>query len=531
MNSPVFMKNRISFTLVIMIAICLVFFVYTLLSAMHRSDQVEESQLRLISDKLQLENRVVFSGIESEVKLEAKKIESGTHILITRDISFLKNLLDVSDKVAAIGVISEDGEEFAIQKRNNLTATYYYHSSADTLADLTVWDTGEKRQVTDSFVGNRMYHPGIFGEHASQAAGNRLLWSTGAYLPGIATRRGLSASVLATDAVSHKKYLVIFFIPFKRMMTNTVKAGYQKGDLFIFCNDSTYFNFDGTNDSASGFDTTTYFVAWKDIPVKKHSDAIQTWQSLNTPRKPAGSDPVQIAKFKSDGVNYYAAFSPVVSGHQDTHYALVVPSASLPTLLRSNSGLLVVIAFILLLVSGIAFAVIYTKNFRKIRLKPLTPDLVQQMIAAGENDMLEFKSTIRTNLHAGKPGKEIELAWLKSVVAFCNTEGGSILIGVKDDGNILGLDADNFQNDDKCLLHVQNLIREHVGLEYLPYVKFSLLDMEGRKILAVQCIPLKRIMLLKSSGKEQFYVRSGPSSIELPMSKVLEYVNDRKKRF
>jgi hypothetical protein len=38
-------------------------------------------------------------------------------------------------------------------------------------------------------------------------------------------------------------------------------------------------------------------------------------------------------------------------------------------------------------------------------------------------------------------------------------------------------------------------------------------------------------MLLKSSGKEQFYVRSGPSSIELPMSKVLEYVNDRKKRF
>lgn len=135
-------------------------------------------------------------------------------------------------------------------------------------------------------------------------------------------------------------------------------------------------------------------------------------------------------------------------------------------------------------------------------------------------------------MHAGKPGKEIELAWLKSVVAFCNTEGGTILIGVNDKGDIRGLESDNFQNDDKCLLHVQNLIGEHVGVEYLSYVRFRLLGMEeDKKILVVQCVPLKRIMLLKSSGKEQFYVRSGPSSIELPMSKVLEYVNDRKKKF
>ena len=95
----------------------------------------------------------------------------------------------------------------------------------------------------------------------------------------------------------------------------------------------------------------------------------------------------------------------------------------------------------------------------------MTPDAVKQMIAVGESDLLEFKSTVRTNLHTGKPGKEIELAWLKSVVAFCNTEGGTILIGVNDKGQILGLEADNFQNDDKCLLHIQNLIGEHVGID------------------------------------------------------------------
>ena len=111
------------------------FFIFSLFSARHRSDQVEESQLRLIVNNLQLENRIVFSSIESALKLEGKKIESGAHEILTRksDISSLKSVIDVTDKVAAIGIISEDGEEFAIQKRNNLYATYYYHSAADSL--------------------------------------------------------------------------------------------------------------------------------------------------------------------------------------------------------------------------------------------------------------------------------------------------------------------------------------------------------------------------------------------------------------
>ena len=525
MNIAAFKKKRITLVVGLIFIACLLFFVFSLFSAMNRSDKADESQLRLIVNNLELENRVMFSGIESAVKLEGKKIESGSHILTKRsDISFLKNLIDVTDKVAAIGIISEDGEEFAIQKRNNLFATYYYNSAADPLADVSISDAGKKRDVPDTVVGNRMYNADLFRVHANQASG-KPTWRASSDLPGIATRRGLSASILATDTITQKKYIVKFFVPFKRMMTNTVKVGYNKGDVFIFRNDSLYFNFDGTKDSASGFDTTKYFVPWNEIAVKKHADAIKTWQSLDS------RDSTQVASFKSGGVNYSAAFSPVVSGHDGTYYALVVPSATLPTLFRSSSGTMLLVAFIVLLIAGIVLGVVYVKNRNKVRFVPLTADAVKQMISRGESDLLEFKSTIRTNLHAGKPGKEIELAWLKSVVAFCNTEGGTILIGVKDSGEILGLEADNFQNEDKCLLHVQNLISEHVGLEHLSYVRFHLLGMEDKKILVVQCIPLKRIMLLKSSGKEQFYVRSGPSSIELPMSKVLEYVNDRKKTF
>ena len=34
------------------------------------------------------------------------------------------------------------------------------------------------------------------------------------------------------------------------------------------------------------------------------------------------------------------------------------------------------------------------------------------------------------NLHTKKPGKEIEIAWLKGVTAFLNTDGGTLLIGM-----------------------------------------------------------------------------------------------------
>ena len=66
-------------------------------------------------------------------------------------------------------------------------------------------------------------------------------------------------------------------------------------------------------------------------------------------------------------------------------------------------------------------------------------DLSQQLevlINCGESERLEFKSSVRWNFKAGRTGKEMELAWLKTVVAFLNSEGGIILLGVDDEGHI-----------------------------------------------------------------------------------------------
>ena len=52
---------------------------------------------------------------------------------------------------------------------------------------------------------------------------------------------------------------------------------------------------------------------------------------------------------------------------------------------------------------------------------------VAELIRQGENDRVEFKSTMRWNLKTDKADKAVEKAWLKTIVAFLNTDGGNLL--------------------------------------------------------------------------------------------------------
>ncbi len=146
----------------------------------------------------------------------------------------------------------------------------------------------------------------------------------------------------------------------------------------------------------------------------------------------------------------------------------------------------------------------------------------EKLISAGESEKLEFKSTLRWNLIADKADKSIENSALKTIVAFLNTEGGTLLIGVKDDGALLGIEKDQFLNEDKFLLHFGNLVNDRIGKHYVEQIQSGLKEINGKKILRVDCKPSPDPVFLKNNG-EEFYVRNGPSSVQLSTSEVLEY--------
>ncbi len=148
-----------------------------------------------------------------------------------------------------------------------------------------------------------------------------------------------------------------------------------------------------------------------------------------------------------------------------------------------------------------------------------TKDIIRQ----GESSYVEFKSTLRFNIKAGKPDTNIELAALKSVAAFLNTTGGILLVGVTDDGDIEGLDKDNFANDDKLLLHFTNLLRDKIGQQTLGFVHFEIVVINSKKILRVDVSKSNTPVFVTHQNNEYFYVRSGPSTLSLKLSEFNKY--------
>jgi hypothetical protein len=151
----------------------------------------------------------------------------------------------------------------------------------------------------------------------------------------------------------------------------------------------------------------------------------------------------------------------------------------------------------------------------------------QHLIEAGENEIVEFKSSLRYNLHSKKFGKEIEHAVLKTLAAFLNSDGGTLIIGVNDKGTILGLDNDGFRDNDHMLLHLTQMIKDRIGTEHSQFIKGIVEGSNGTKILRVDVKPSTIPAYVTHKNEEYFYVRTGPATTELSVSKIYGYVKER----
>ncbi|MBI5964046.1 MAG: putative DNA binding domain-containing protein [Chloroflexi bacterium] len=152
---------------------------------------------------------------------------------------------------------------------------------------------------------------------------------------------------------------------------------------------------------------------------------------------------------------------------------------------------------------------------------------VEKIIQAGESKSVEFKSTLRWSIRAKQNDEKIEHEVLKTIVAFLNTDGGTLLVGVEDNGNFLGIELDGFPNEDKYLLYFRDLLVTKIGREYFDIIKFGLEPVKEKKALLVECKRSSKPAFVKYDGKEEFFIRTGPSSAKLSPSEMLEYSKTR----
>lgn len=162
---------------------------------------------------------------------------------------------------------------------------------------------------------------------------------------------------------------------------------------------------------------------------------------------------------------------------------------------------------------------------------------VAELISQGENHGLELKTTLRWDVREQKVNKALEEVILKTIAAFSNGEGGILLIGVTDDGDIAGLDDDynTLKNGskDSFELHLKNLINQAYGTEFgVSNLKISFPEVDEKEICMVEIKagikPVYTAVTDRNGGKSQkFYVRSGNSSQEIGLAEISDYVKRR----
>ena len=154
-----------------------------------------------------------------------------------------------------------------------------------------------------------------------------------------------------------------------------------------------------------------------------------------------------------------------------------------------------------------------------------------ELIAAGEGAHLEFKSSFIWDYRRGNANKALHIPVLKNVAAFMNTSGGIVLVGVADDGDILGLepdfkmmkkkDADGWENAFNMAFN------QMIGAEFRQYVQVAFAPLaEDKQIASLRVRPSPEPVYLRANGKEDFYIKTGNASQPLSVRQATHYIQN-----
>jgi len=154
-------------------------------------------------------------------------------------------------------------------------------------------------------------------------------------------------------------------------------------------------------------------------------------------------------------------------------------------------------------------------------------DRVKSLIRTGESKRIEFKQTFCLDVQNGTKESRIEDSAIKTVAAFLNSDGGTLLVGVHDSGEITGNEEEIdkfFKSKDKFLLHVKNRIKTRIGEQFYPFINHKLVDVNQKCILVVDCEPSSEEVFV---DEKDFYVRTNPATDRLEGRKLTDYIKHR----
>ncbi len=169
---------------------------------------------------------------------------------------------------------------------------------------------------------------------------------------------------------------------------------------------------------------------------------------------------------------------------------------------------------------------------------PQTEPEILHLLQQGESNTVEFKSTARWNLRDSKKDRTMEEVILKTVAAFLNTQGGTLLIGVADDSSIVGLELDyqtlkKRDRDGFELWLMGALLLEEMGKAIAPYLRITFHTVDDQDVCKIAIDPAPETVYIDIRDKlgqpqETLFIRTGNSTSKLEKpSQIEKYIKQR----
>ncbi len=188
------------------------------------------------------------------------------------------------------------------------------------------------------------------------------------------------------------------------------------------------------------------------------------------------------------------------------------------------------------MVFGIVLAWIYGKLHKKLaQIEQLTTELQRDLkssIQQGEGPLLEFKSSFRWDYQNSCTNKNIETAVIKTIAGFMNSHsGGTLLIGVADNGEILGIENDlktlRRKDTDGFEQLLMTTIASSLGARFCQNIHILFHLVEERYVCRIIVNPSPNPVFFKQNKEAKFFLRTGGGTRDLNIEDASKYISQR----
>jgi len=173
------------------------------------------------------------------------------------------------------------------------------------------------------------------------------------------------------------------------------------------------------------------------------------------------------------------------------------------------------------------------RSYQRVELlkKELAEDL-PTLIKSNENERLEFKSSLRWDFKQQKSNKNLELVIAKSIAGLMNHQGGNVLIGINDEGQILGLENDyqtfRHKNRDGFELCLMDLIKTRLGGDVCSLVHCVFHEIEQKDVCRIIIEPSITPVYLSASNTAKYFLRTGNGTRELDARESFSHISKKR---